>query len=116
MKKSVRKSRKSHAPQSKPRIGIPTVKQRLDMIERAIVMAAVGLGVEDGDLSRTKPELQPVALHVKELEMIVRLLSNACEQVYFTSEAIPADALASLCPTEDQLKSFEPVELLGGAR
>jgi hypothetical protein len=116
MKKSVRKSSKSRAAQSKPRMGVPTVKQRLDMIERAIAMAAAGLGIDAHELSAREPNVQPISLNAGDVLVIVRLIAGCLEHTYYIEQNLSPDTLSMLAATDDQREVFEPVELLGGVR
>jgi hypothetical protein len=116
MKKSVRKSGKSRAAQPKPRMGVPTVKQRLDMIERAIAMSAAGLGVDADELSKREPDVRPITLNAGDVTVIVRLLAGCLEHTYYIEENLSPDTLSTLAATDDQRKAFEPVELIGGGR
>lgn len=119
MKKTPKKTPKKSSMRLKAvRMGVPTVKQRLDMLDRAIVMIGAGLGVEADDISSIKPDVRPVSLGAAEVRMLCRLLSVCHENSYFIGHNMGAEVLSRLAPTDDQLKAFEPVELAaaGGAR
>jgi hypothetical protein len=108
IKKTTSKTRSRKTTKPAPRMGVPTVGDRLAAIERAILSAAAGFGVDEEDLCTLNPRCQPVKLSALEVQNLAKVLSAGRESACLLME-LPPDVLKQLAPTYDQRNSFEEI-------
>lgn len=98
------------------KMGVPTIAQRLAMIDRSILVAAASLGVDYDEMSSINPNVRPVSLMANEVSLLVKWLSVAYENAWHLSQTLPSDVQSEFSPSHDQKEAFEPIEIAVGAR